>query len=66
VIREQANGYSQNGIKSMDALHLASSVAGGATYFCSCDDRFLSRAKLVETGLTQAVSVLELVDKLKL
>lgn len=65
-IREQANGYSQNGIKSMDALHLASAVAGGATYFCSCDDRFLSRAKTVETGLTQAVSVLELIEKLKL
>ncbi|NBB78275.1 MAG: PIN domain-containing protein [Verrucomicrobia bacterium] len=65
TIRERANSYSQEGIKPMDALHLASAVAGGATYFCSCDDRFLSRAKLVETGLTQVVSVLELVEKLK-
>jgi len=64
-IREQANAYNQKGVKSMDALHLASAVAGGATYFCSCDDRFLSRAKLLETGLTQVVSVLELVENLK-
>jgi predicted nucleic acid-binding protein len=65
-IRENAHSYSIEGIKSLDALHLASAVAGRATYFCSCDDRFLSRAKLVETGLTQVVSVLELVDTLKL
>jgi predicted nucleic acid-binding protein len=66
AIREHANDYSRDGIKSMDALHLASAVAGGATYFCSCDDRFLSRAKTIKTGLTQTVSVLELVEKLKL
>ena len=65
-IRVQANGYSQDGIKSMDALHLASAVAGEATYFCSCDDRFLNRARTVKTGLTQVVSVLELVEKLRL
>jgi predicted nucleic acid-binding protein len=59
TIREQANSYSEEGIKSMDALHLASAVAGEATYFCSCDDQFLSRARMAETGLTKAVSVLE-------
>ena len=66
AIRERANSYSQEGIKSMDALHLASAVVGGAKYFCSCDDRFLSRAKVVETGLTQVVSVLEIVKQLNL
>ena len=66
TIRERAQAYSQKGIKPMDAQHLAAAVAGGANYFCSCDDRFLSRAKTVETGLTQVVSVLDLVEKLKL
>ena len=50
----------------MDALHLASAVAGKVKYFCSCDDQFLRRAKTVETGLTQVVSVLDLVERLKL
>jgi hypothetical protein len=66
AIRDQAHGYAQAGIKPMDALHLSSAVAGGAFYFCSCDDRFLNRAKVVETGLTRVVSVLELVANLKL
>ncbi len=66
AIRDQANDYAQGGIKPMDALHLASAVTGKITYFCSCDDRFLSRAKVLKTGLTQVVSVLELVEKLKL
>jgi predicted nucleic acid-binding protein len=66
AIGERANNYSTQGIKSMDALHLASAVAGKARYFCSCDDRFLRRAKTVETGLTQVVSVLDLVESLKL
>lgn len=50
----------------MDALHLASAVDGKARYFCSCDDRFLSRAKMAETGLTQVISVLDLAEGLKL
>ena len=66
AIRERANGYSREGIKPMHALHLASAVAAKATYFCSCDDRFLSRAKIVETELTQVLSVLDLVKELKL
>jgi predicted nucleic acid-binding protein len=66
AIGERANNYSRQGIKSMDALHLASAVAGKARYFCSCDDRFLRRAKTVETGLTQVASVLYLVESLKL
>ena len=66
MIRERAKSYSQESIKPMDAQHLAAAVIGKANYFCSCDDRFLSRAKTVETGLTQVVSVLDLVEKLKL
>ncbi|MBI5185155.1 MAG: hypothetical protein HZA01_05445 [Nitrospinae bacterium] len=33
------------GIKDRDALHLASAMAGGATYFLTCDDEVTSDAK---------------------
>ena len=53
------------GIKTADALHLASAVKGNADYFCSCDDRFIRKAQVIETGLTKVVSVLELVQELE-
>ena len=33
------------GIKDRDALHLASAIAGGATYFLTCDDEVTSATK---------------------
>ena len=32
-----------------------------AEYFCTCDDRFLKRAKAVDTDQTKVVSPLELI-----
>ena len=60
-IEEQARTLQTKGIKPMDALHLASAVAAKADYFCTCDDRFLKRAKAVDTGQTKVVSPLELI-----
>jgi predicted nucleic acid-binding protein len=64
-IEALAISYSELDIKTADALHLASAVKGNADYFCSCDDRFIKKAQLVETGLTKVVSVLELVQELE-
>ena len=64
-IEELANAYSESGIKTLDALHLASAVKGDADYFCSCDDRFIQKAQLVETSLTKVISVLDLVQELE-
>jgi predicted nucleic acid-binding protein len=64
-IEELAQSYSKSGIKTLDALHLASAVKGDADYFCSCDDRFVKKAYAVETGLTKVVSVLDLIQKLE-
>jgi predicted nucleic acid-binding protein len=33
------------GFKPLDALHLASAEAGHADFLCTCDDRFLRRAR---------------------
>jgi predicted nucleic acid-binding protein len=60
-IEERARTLQAEGIKPVDALHLASAVAAKADYFCTCDDRFLKRAKAADTGQTKVVSPLELI-----
>lgn len=63
-IEEQAQRFVEVGIKPLDALHLAAAIAAQADYFCTCDDRFLRRAKEAETGLVKVVSPLELVTEI--
>jgi predicted nucleic acid-binding protein len=62
-IEERARIFQAEGIKPLDALHLASAVIAKADYFCTCDDRFLKRAKAVDTGLTKVVSMLEVITE---
>ncbi len=62
-IEERARTLHAEGIKPLDALHLASAVEAKADYFCTCDDRFLKRAKAVDTGQTKVVSPLELITE---
>lgn len=61
-VEQRARTYNNQGVKVLDALHLACAVDAQATYFCTCDDRFLRRAKLIETGQTRVVSPLELIE----
>lgn len=63
-IEEQAQRFVEVGIKPLNALHLAAAIAAQADYFCTCDDRFLRRAKEAETGLVKVVSPLELVTEI--
>lgn len=58
--------YVDAGIKPLDALHLAYAVAHEIDCFCTCDDRFLKKAKLVETSLTRVTPVLELTQLIEL
>lgn len=53
-----------SGLKTFDALHLASASAAGANYFCTCDDKFLRKAKTLEGVNTTVVSPTELVMEL--
>jgi len=62
-VEKSARTFQAEGIKPLDALHLASAVVGNADYFCTCDDRFLRRAKAVDTGQTKVVSPLELITE---
>jgi predicted nucleic acid-binding protein len=44
AIEKRATEFEQNGIKAVDALHLAVAEVGQVDYFCTCDDRFYRRA----------------------
>jgi predicted nucleic acid-binding protein len=65
-IEEMAEVFISKGIKPLDALHLAFSIQAKADYFCTCDDRFLRRAKESNTLQTKAISPLELIVELSL
>lgn len=54
------------GLKSADALHVASAAAGGADYFCTCDDRLRRRGRAAQTPPPMVVTPLELVKELGL
>ena len=64
-IEQQAKRFEKAGIKPLDALHLASAAKAGATYFCTCDDRFLKKAKRIANLNTHVVTPLELIQELE-
>jgi len=64
-IEQRSRHFVQMGIKIMDAFHLASAEAAGADYFCTCDDRFLRRAKTIAGLQTSVVSPLELIEAIE-
>lgn len=65
VIEKRAQELIENGIKTLDALHLASAEAGDADFFCTCDDSFLNKAKSEVAGSTIVASVLELAEEIE-
>jgi predicted nucleic acid-binding protein len=64
LVVERARVFQQAGIRPLDALHLSSAVEAETDFFCTCDDKLLKRARLVETGRTKAVTPLELVEEI--
>lgn len=63
-IKKRAKVLNTIGIKPVDALHLACAEAAGADYFCTCDDKFLKKAKMLKDNQTIAVSPLELIEEI--
>ena len=53
------------GVKPLDALHLASAEEAKADYLCTCDDRFLRRARAVENVRVRVVSPIELIEEIE-
>jgi predicted nucleic acid-binding protein len=57
-IKKRAQALNKMGIKPVNTLHLGSAEAAGADYFCTCDDRFLKKAKKLKKPQIMAVSPL--------
>lgn len=64
-VEARAQTFVRGGIKPLDALHLASAIEAQADYFCTCDDRFLKKARAVNTAPVKVVSPLELVAEIQ-
>lgn len=64
AIEQRAQTFIHYGIKPIDALHLASAEEGGADFFCTCDDRFLNKAKGIDGLNTCVTSLIELFGEL--
>lgn len=65
-IERKAQWFSGHQIGSIDALHLACAEAARCDYFCTCDDRFLRRAKQIDGLAVKPVSPVELIQELNL
>ena len=64
-VKGKAQMFVASGIKPLDALHLAFAVVAQANFFCTCDDRFLKKARSLDTSPTVVVSPVELVAELQ-
>lgn len=62
----RAAGYrDSDGLKPLDAVHLASAVEAGADLFCTTDDALLRDGRRANTEATRVVSPLELIAALE-
>jgi len=64
-IEMRARVFHATGIKPLDALHLAYAEVAKADYFCTCDDKLLKKAKILEDIETKVISPLELIIEVK-
>jgi predicted nucleic acid-binding protein len=63
-IENLARRLGASGLKPLDALHLAFASGSKVDYFCTCDDKFLKKAKSLSGLNTKVVSPTELVMEL--
>ncbi|HET6528092.1 MAG TPA: PIN domain-containing protein [Balneolaceae bacterium] len=64
-IEKKAKLYEKEGVKSLDALHLATAVEAKVDYFCTCDDELLKKAKKAETGKITVISPTKLISEIE-
>jgi predicted nucleic acid-binding protein len=65
AIEDRARELHTRGIKPLDALHLAAAEAASADYLCTCDDRFLKRARTIAGITVQVIGPVELIGELE-
>ncbi|NOX62468.1 MAG: type II toxin-antitoxin system VapC family toxin [Chloroflexi bacterium] len=62
---QRAQEFLTRGLKPLDALHLALAEKAGVDYFCTCDDRFLRKARRMQDLSVMVVSPLELIEEVE-
>ncbi len=62
-IEDRARAFTAAGVKPLDALHLASAEEAHADFFCTCDDRFLKKARNLSGLKLKTVSPIELAEE---
>ena len=65
-VAERTEAYIQEGLRQLDAFHLAAAVVSRAAFFCTTDDRLLRRGQVLNTRATAVVSPLDLLLQLDL
>ena len=63
-IETRALNLQSRGFRALDALHLASAESGEVDFFCTCDDRFLSRIRQMTDCKIRVVSPIELLQEI--
>jgi predicted nucleic acid-binding protein len=64
VITQRATTLEQKGIAAIDALHLASAEYARVDVFCTCDDRFYRKGRLIPDCAVRIVTPLELAQEI--
>lgn len=64
TVEKRARDLHARGLTPLDALHVASSEAAQADFLCTCDDRFLRKARSMKELRTRVVSPLDLIGDL--
>ncbi len=62
-IENRAKKLTEQGIKPLDALHLASAEQAKVDYFCTCDDKFLKKMKSTKHLKVKIGSPIELIKE---
>lgn len=65
AVQRRTDTFKALRLGTWDAAHLAAAVEARVDFFCTCDDWLLRRARKIDTGLTRAVSLLELIEEVE-
>jgi hypothetical protein len=66
AITQRAQLFVSQGVKAIDALHLATAEVATVDYFCTCDDRLLRRARTLLDLQLKPVSPIEFIQEVAL
>lgn len=64
-VKERASQFTQDGIKPLDAIHLALAETGKVNYFCTCDDQLARAAKRIKDLQVKVISPLHLMEEIE-